>query len=227
MSFIILAALLLLALFGPQLWARHILARYSQPREDYPGTGGEFARHLLDQFNLQNVKVEATAQGDHYDPVAKTVRLTEDKLNGKSLTAVAVAAHEVGHAIQDHLGYAPLLWRTRLVSLAQKAEKTGSGVMLVLPVVAAITRSPSVGVVMFFLGLASMAVSVAVHLVTLPVEWDASFSRALPLLQAGKYVSGKDEKAARRILKACALTYFASSLSSLFNVWRWLRLWRR
>ena len=227
MSFIILAILLLLALFGPQLWAKHVLARHSQPREDYPGTGGEFARHLLDQFNLHNVKVEVAPQGDHYDPMAKVVRLTEDKLHGKSLTAVTVAAHEVGHAIQDHLGYAPLLWRTRLVSLAQKAEKMGSGVILVLPVVAAITHSPAAGVVMFFLGLASMAVSVAVHLVTLPVEWDASFGRALPLLQAGRYVSGKDEKAARRILKVCALTYFVSSLASLLNVWRWLRLWRR
>ena len=208
MHFVILGALLLLLIFGPQLWARNILRRYSEPRSDYPGNGGQFARHLLNQFEMNSVKIESTEQGDHYDPVTKTVRLTPDKLGGKSLTAITVAAHEVGHAIQDHLDYAPLKWRSRLVGLAQAAEKTGSGVMMVLPLVALITRSPTAGIVMFLVGLGSMAVSTVVHLVTLPVEWDASFGRAMPLLQAGRYLDRQDEKAARRILQACALTYF-------------------
>jgi Zn-dependent membrane protease YugP len=227
MHFLILAVLLLLVLFGPQWWAASVLRRHSKPRPDYPGSGGEFARHLLSQFQLDSVKVEGTELGDHYDPEARVVRLTPDKLNGKSLTAITVAAHEVGHAIQHHLGYGPLAWRSRLVRLAQTAEKTGSGVLMVLPVVALLTRSPAAGLVTFVVGLGSMAVSTIVHLVTLPVEWDASFGRAMPLLQAGRYLDSQDEKAARRILQACALTYLASSLASLLNVWRWFRLWRR
>lgn len=79
---------------------------------------------------------------------------------------------------------------------------------------------------MFVLGLMSMALSVLVHLVTLPVELDASFNRALPLLRAGQYVDDKDQNAARQVLSAAALTYLAASLSSLLNVWRWMYLWR-
>jgi Zn-dependent membrane protease YugP len=227
MHILIIGALLLMVVFGPQWWAKHILRQHTHSRADFPGTGGQFARHLLDQFQMDSVKIESTEQGDHYDPLAKAVRLTPDILNGKSLTAVTVAAHEVGHAIQDHLGYAPLHWRTRLVRLAQTAEKTGSGVLLVMPFVALLTRSPAAGGVMFLVGLCSMAIGTIVHLVTLPVEWDASFGRALPLMQAGRYLNKSDEQAARRILQACALTYLAASLASLLNVWRWLRLWRR
>ncbi|MFC1750240.1 zinc metallopeptidase [Pseudomonadota bacterium] len=231
MHFLIIIVLFLLLLYGPQLWARTVLARYHQPREDFPGTGGEFARHLLDKFDLHQVRVEVIppemAAGDHYDPVAKAVRLTPDKLDGKTLTAVAVAAHEVGHALQDHFGYEPLVWRTRMVRIAQTAEKTGSGVMFVLPIVAAVTRSPGASALMFFVGIATLGVSTLVHAITLPVEWDASFGRAMPLLKKGEYLSERDLRAAKRILRACALTYLAASMASLLNVWRWLRLWRR
>lgn len=227
MHLVILGGLLLALLFGPQLWAQWILKRHSKARPDYPGTGGEFARHLLNKAGLGQVKIEESQEGDHYDPSSRTVRLSLDKLEGKSLTAITVAAHEVGHAIQHQQGYAPLAWRSRLISIAQRAEKTGSGVMFVLPFVAAITRSPTAGIAMFVVGLASMAVATIVHLVTLPVEWDASFGRAMPLLKEGRFVEGRDERAAKRILQACALTYFAASLASLLNVWRWLRMWRR
>ena len=205
-----------------------MLRRYSAPHFDYPGTGGELARHLLDKFELHEVNVErAATQGDHYDPQAKAVRLTPDKLDGRSLTAVVAAAHEVGHALQDHLGYEPLQWRNRLVVMAQRAERVGAGIMMVLPLVALITRSPVAGGVTFLVGLVSISSMAIVHLVTLPVELDASFNRALPLLRAGRFIAVEDERDARRILQACALTYLASSLAGLLNVWRWLRLWRK
>lgn len=227
MHFLVLGLIVVAVLFGPQLWARAVLSRYSRPRRDFPGSGGQLARHLLDRLDMGAVKVETTEMGDHYDPMAKVVRLSPQNFDGKSLTAVVVAAHEVGHALQDRLGYAPLQWRTRLVKLAQVAEKTGSGVMMVMPLVAMAMRSPSVGAAMFAVGLLTMAGAVLVHLVTLPVEWDASFKRALPLLNKGKYLNVDDQKAARKILRACALTYAAASLASLLNIWRWLRLWRR
>ena len=227
MLFLALGLLLVLLLFGPQAWARWILARHSRQREDIPGTGGELARHLLDQLNLHEVVVEVTEQGDHYDPIAKAVRLTPANLNGKSLTAVAVAAHEVGHAIQDYSGYGPLHWRGRLVGVARQAERFGAGVMMVMPIVAAITRSPVAGGAVFVAGGLGMGGLVIVHLITLPVEFDASYGRALPLLKAGRYVNEKDEKAVRSILRACAMTYAAASLAGLLSFWRWFRLLRR
>jgi Zn-dependent membrane protease YugP len=165
--------------------------------------------------------------GDHYDPETKTVRLTLDKFNGKSLTAVTVAAHEVGHAIQDHIGYQPLMERTRLVRVARGAEKLGGVVMMGIPIAVALAQTPVAGVVVLVAGMATMGIATLVHLVTLPVEWDASFRRALPVLQQGNYLSPEDEQGARRILTAAALTYVAASLASLLNLWRWIAFLRR
>lgn len=226
MPYLILIALFLALLFGPALWARAVLAAHSRHREDYPGTGGELARHLLDRHGLQAVAVEATDQGDHYDPRAKAVRLSKAHLEGKSLTAVAVAAHEVGHALQDHQGYAPLRARTRLVSLAQGAEKLGALLLMGVPLIAVITKLPHSGLLLLAAGLLSFGTAVAVHLVTLPVEFDASFRRALPILAEG-YIAPEEQAAARRILTACALTYVAGSLASVLNLWRWIAILRR
>jgi hypothetical protein len=227
MPFLILLLLLLAIIFVPQFWAKRVLTKYSKHREDFPGTGGEFAQHLLDELNMSNVKVEVTETGDHYDPRDKTVRLSQANWEGQSLTAIATAAHEVGHAIQDHTGYQPLQARTRLVVIAQVAEKIGAGLMVMIPVITIIARIPAAGVLMFLGGVASLGASVVVHLMTLPVEWDASFKRALPILAKGEYLSNKDQRAARKILTACALTYVASSLASLLNLWRWIAILRR
>ncbi len=229
MRIALLVLILLLIVFGPQIWTKRVFARYATQRDDYPGTGGELARHLLDQFDMKHIKVEQTDTfpGDHYDPQTKTVRLTPDKLNGKSLTAVTVAAHEVGHAIQDYTGYQPLVERTRLVRLAQGAEKVGAVMMLGVPIVVGLTRAPAAGMLVLVAGVLTMGISTLVHLVTLPVEWDASFRRALPVLQEGQYLSHGDMTGARKILTAAALTYVAASLASLLNLWRWIALLRR
>ncbi len=227
MRIVLLLIVLGLVIFGPQLWTRRVFAQYSEPRPDYPGTGGELARHLLDRFDMQNVKVDVTDKGDHYDPETKSVRLMSDHFNGKSLTAVTIAAHEVGHAIQDHLGYQPLAERTRLVRVAQGAQKVGVVLMMGIPLATSLARTPAAGLVVFAAGMATMGIATLVHLVTLPVEWDASFRRALPVLQRGDYLSPEDMHGARRILTAAALTYVAASLASLLNLWRWISFLRR
>ena len=152
--------------------------------------------------------------------------MTKPHLEGKSLTAVVVAAHEVGHALQHAGGYKPLLLRTRLASVGHHIERLGSMTMVALPILTAITHTPAVAVLMFIAGIATLATPVIIHLITLPVEWHASFQRAMPILESG-YLNEKQLKAAKRILTACALTYVASSLASLLNLWRWLRLLRR
>jgi len=224
---ILLLILVGLVIFGPQLWTRRVFAKHSTPRPDYPGTGGELARHLLNRFDLQHIKVEPTEKGDHYDPLSKAVRLTPAIFDGKSLTAITVAAHEVGHAIQDHQGYQPLAERTKLVKVAQGAEKVGAVLMMGIPIAAAVARSPVASVVVMLAGMATMGISTLVHLVTLPVEWDASFRRALPVLRQGQYLAPDDERGARSILTAAALTYVAASLASLLNLWRWIAFLRR
>ncbi len=224
MIFIIIIAVAIL--FGPHLWARYVLNRYN--REEYfSGSGLDLARLVAERLNLAEVAVEMTDTGDHYDPETKTIRLTQGICGRKTLTAVVVAAHEIGHAVQDQSGYRPLKTRTRLIGAARKIERFGAIIMVAVPVLAGITRAPSVGFLMLVGGLATLGIPVLVHLLTLPTEFDASFKRALPILISGSYIPQEDIPAARKILVACALTYVANSLIGLLNVWRWIRILRR
>ena len=228
MSILLVILFLVVLIFGPQWWAQYTFRRYAGVLPRIPGTGGELARHLLDQFGMPDVAVEKTEQGgDHYDPEGRTVRLSPDNYDHNSLTAVAVAAHEVGHAIQHQRNEPKFTLRHRLVKVAQTTQQLGAGAMFLLPVVVAITRAPSAGLIMVAIGLGSMASATLVHLVTLPVELDASFGKALPILKAGDYVQPGDESAVRRVLRAAALTYVASSLASLLNLARWFAFLRR
>lgn len=227
MTFIVFALLILALVFGPGLWVRRVMARYSEPADRYGGTGADLARHLLDVNGLSSVGVEATREGDHYDPESKTVRLAEDKFGSRSLTAITVAAHEVGHAIQDSQGYRPLRYRTRMVRVARHAEKIGAAVLMVSPFLGALTRVPSLGILMFLGGLLTLGTSVVVHCLTLPTEFDASFGRALPMLDAQRILKRPDRPHARRLLTAAAFTYVAASLMSLLNVARWIAILRR
>ena len=222
---IVLAVVLALAVL-PQIWVKKVIARHSGERLDFPGTGGEFARHILDEMKLTHVKVEPTDLGDHYDPDAKAVRLTPQHLNGRSLSAVVIAAHEAGHAMQDATGFPPLQARTRLAKQAIRAEKVGAVVMLAAPIVLALAKAPHLLVIEVFVGVMIFALSILLHAVTLPVEFDASFHRALPVLKAGRYLDDKDMPAAREILRAAALTYVAAAAMSVLDVARWIRVLR-
>ncbi|MCC5858543.1 MAG: zinc metallopeptidase [Ectothiorhodospiraceae bacterium] len=222
---ILIILLLVVLAVAPGLWVRRVMARYHRPENRYPGTGGELAEHLLRRLELDHVRVEESTAGDHYDPLERAVRLSPRNFRGRSLTAVTVAAHEVGHAVQDAFGYAPLHWRLRLVKLSRYAQILGAGLLIAMPVIVAVTRAPAAGGILMVAVLLSMGSAVLVHLITLPTELDASFRRALPLLEAG-YLKPGDEPHARRILLAAALTYVAAALMGLFSVWAWLRLLR-
>lgn len=226
MPFLIGLLLLLALLYGPQLWVRAVMARYARERDDFPGTGGQLATHLIERFGLAEVTVEATEAGDHYDPERRVVALSPGNHGGRSLTAVAVAAHEVGHALQHHSGYRPLWLRHRLVRAAGAVQRVGSLLVMASPLLLLASRSPAGLVVPLGAGLVSVATGALVHLVTLPVELDASFRRALPILNSD-YLGPADRPRARRVLAAAALTYVAASLAGLLNLWYWLRLLRR
>ena len=213
----------------PGIWVKQVLEKYSEPADRYrkEGSGADLARHLLNRFELSDVKVEETDKGDHYDPITKVVRLSANNFSGYSLTAITVAAHEVGHALQHSRGEALFNTRQNLVKIAIKGERAGRIMLMMAPLVLLVARLPQLSVLMLLLAVASMALGTLVHLVTLPVELDASYGKALPILEEGNYLQAGDLPHARRILKAAALTYVAGSLASLLNLGRWIAVLRR
>ena len=215
--------LIVLALiFGPSLWVKMVMSKYSSEKPEMPGTGGELAKHLIERFSLDDVKVEVTELGDHYDPTEKKVRLLREHYESKSLTAIAIAAHEVGHAIQDQQGDKRLATRTKMVPVVNQIARWSVVIISLSPVIGIITRHPMPFSLLLFLGLSGFIARMMIHAVTLPIEFDASFSKALPLLRAGKYVSRSNEKAVSRILSAAALTYVSAALADILNLGRWI-----
>ena len=214
----------LLLVFMPTLWVRWVMQRYSADLPDLPGTGGELAQHLIERLGLEGVGVETSDIGDHYDPGNRVVRLSEGNWSGKSLTAVAVAAHEVGHAVQHHQNDARLNARTKLIPIVTVLGQLSVGVLTVVPIIGLLTRHPAPTLLIAGIGLSGLLFRMLLHLVTLPTEWDASFGKALPVLTEGKYISPEQEKVVRRVLGAAALTYFAAALADAFNLFRWASL---
>lgn len=223
MPFLIIGFVFLFILTSlPNWWTQRILKKHSKPHPDIPGTGGEFAEHLIKKYKL-NITLEETPTGDHYDPIDKVVRISSQNFNTNSLTAITTVAHEIGHAIQDKENYEPLKQRTALIERSQWMQKFSGFALMITPILIPIFHTPMIALITFTAGFMAMGVPVIIHLSTLPVEFDASYKRALPLLKEGKYLSHKDQKHAKKILWACAMTYAAASLSSLVNLWKWLR----
>lgn len=224
MPLVVLGIIVLLALvFAPGRWVRHVIKRHGVERPDLPGTGGEFARHLLDEAKLPDVKVEITDKGDHYDPQDRVVRLEPQHYSRRSVAAVAIAAHEVSHAIQHARGEPAFMRRVDMVGKLIWIDRLATVVLILAPVVFIVLHSPALVVLQVLAGIALLATHVVVHAVTLPVEFDASFGKALPVLEGRRYLSAQDLPAARSVLRAAAYTYVAAALATLLNVARWLR----
>lgn len=218
--------LLLALVFGPTLWIKWVLDRHGRERPDFPGTGGELARHLLDEADLQAVTVETTDAGDHYDPESRAVRLLPQHHDGRSVAAVAIAAHEVSHAVQHARGEKPFLARLMLAKNVIWIDRLATIVLLLAPVVFMVLHIPALFMLQIFGGILLLGIHVVIHLVTLPVEFDASFGKALPVLARGQYLPPDDIPAARHVLTAAAWTYVAAALATLLNVLRWFRVFR-
>ena len=216
------ALIVIAVIFGPSLWVKFVMGRYSTEKPEMPGTGGELAKHLIKRFSLKDVEVETTELGDHYDPIEKKVRLSREHYESKSLTAVAIAAHEVGHAIQDHQGDRRLATRTKMVPIVNLLARWSVVIISLSPVIGIITRHPMPFSLLLFLGLSGFIARMMVHAVTLPIEFDASFSKALPILREGNYVSQSNEKAVSHVLRAAALTYVSAALADILNLSRWI-----
>lgn len=224
----LLALILVILIYLPSFWVRRVMLAYGKEDASIPGTGGELARHLIERFQLNGIKVEETgAFKDHFDPAEQAVRLGPDNFNGKSLTAIAVAAHEVGHAIQFHRNEKIFELRKKYLPTAQALSRAGIAIMWAFPVIGIVLRSPfAVGAVIITSLLLQLAGAMA-YLIILPEEWDASFNKALPILIDGEYVEPRQLGPVKRILRAAALTYFAAALANVINIGRWFMILRR
>ncbi len=226
MIVLFLAIALIGAITLPSWWVKHTFKKYSKIRDDIPGSGSQFAEHLINKLALDPIKIEeidTNELADHYDPKAKVVRLSRDNFNNHSLAAMVIAAHEVGHAIQDAQNH-PWMRRRELLIHASKAIEIIAPIALTIsPILLAVSKSPALSLLVLVIGALSIGLTSLIHLITLPVELDASFNKALPILEQGHYLKQEDLKAAHSILKAAAFTYVAQSLLNLINAGYWLR----
>ena len=206
-----------LSLFLPSIWVSYVLKKNNEILPDMPFTGKELGLKLLKENKLENVLIEPINKVDHYNPLEKKVRISEDRLHKKSITSIAVVAHEIGHAIQDKENYKPLLLRQKLIEKTIIFQRVGSFLLIIgLPSIFAITKSPFITFLAAILIMGCLSTNVVIHLITLPVEFDASFKRALPILQ--KYVPNKNMRQCRSVLRAAAFTYLAQSIVSIFRL---------
>ena len=220
-----LALVVIVAVFGPSYWVRAVVRRYGKERPEMPGTGGELAKHLIKKIGLEGVGVETTGpNGDHYSPMERMVRLSPAVHDGKSLSAIAIAAHEVGHAIQHHRGDTRLALRTRIAPTVERLGRLSILALSVAPILGVLTRHPIPMSALIAFGMIGLLGRVLLHMVTLPTEFDASFGKALPILESGRYVPEEELPAIRRILRAAALTYVAAALAEVLNLTRWLAI---
>jgi Zn-dependent membrane protease YugP len=183
-----------------------------------PLTGAQAARRILDSQGLQNVPVEMVDGhlADHYDPSTKVVRLSRDVYTVNSMAAVGIAAHEVGHAIQDAHRYSPLVIRNLAVPAANIGGSLGSIILMVGLSMMLYAAAP-LGKVVFLVGIVLFGATVVFQLVNLPVEFDAS-SRAKTLLLENGIVSGPDLPYVSKVLNAAALTYVAATLQAVLTL---------
>ncbi|MGV3465797.1 MAG: zinc metallopeptidase [Heyndrickxia sp.] len=196
-----------------QLRVKSTMGKYSKMESTAGMTGAQVARKILDENGLYDVKV-LEHQGflsDHYNPMSKTVHLSSDNYHGYSVAGAAVAAHEVGHAIQDKESYAALRFRHALVPIANIGSNA-SWIFLMIGLFAHLSN-------MLLLGIILMGLGVLFQLVTLPVEFNAS-SRAMNQMVGLGIINNIEERQARKVLNAAALTYVAAAAVAVIELLR-------
>ena len=212
--FLVLVGLVLC--LGASALVNSTMRKYSKVRNMRGLTGAEAARNILNREGLYNVQIEClnSDDGDHYDPRTDTVRLSYNNFNGTSVTAVSVAAHECGHAIQHQQGYVPLTLRSAIVPVANIGSTLAWPLILI-----GLFFTSNTGTFLIDLGILCFSFAVLFQLVTLPVEFNASH-RALRILGEQGILSDSELPYTRKVLKAAALTYVASAAASILQLLR-------
>lgn len=189
-------------------------ARYSQIGTQRGVTGADIARRMMRDEQIHNVELECIPgeMTDHYDPTKKVVRLSQDVFYGSSIAALGIAAHEVGHVIQDARGYAPMKLRGAIYPMASIGSKLAFPLIIAGFIFSQVPFLLTAGIWLF-------AASVVFTVVTLPVEFDAS-RRAMVALAQGGVMTDEEQRGARAVLTAAALTYVAAAAVAVMELIR-------
>ena len=160
-----------IALFLPSLWVNYILKKYNKILPEMPFTGRELGKKILEEEKITNVSINPIQQLDHYNPKEKKIHIATDKLDKKSITSIAVVAHEIGHAIQDKEKYKPLILRQSLIEKTMIFQRIGSFLLIIgLPSIFAFTKSPFITLIAAIIIMGCLSTNVLIHLITLPEE---------------------------------------------------------
>ena len=202
--------------FVPMLWLRYIFYKHDKIMRDMPFDGRQFGEMILKEAGIKDVEIVITPSFDHYDVKQKTVCVLESRLTRRSLTSLTIVCHEIGHAIQHHEGYKPLDYRTKTIEIVGWCGKIIGGVSLIaIPFLLATS-----GVSFLKLGAtliaAMIAIGLIIHIMTIGVELDASFNRAMPIIK--EKIPSDYHDACRSVLLAAALTYVAGVATNLLSM---------
>lgn len=211
--YLIYFAIIIIIPLWAQFRVKGTYKKYSKVASSSRMTGAEVARKILDDNGLYNVGVEETRGylSDHYDPRSKVVRLSSGNFSGHSVAAAAIAAHEVGHAIQDAKDYAFLRFRHALVPVANIGSNF-SWILIMIGIFADLSG-------MLLLGILFMAAAVVFQVITLPVEFNAS-SRAMDQVVSAGIIRNDEERETKKVLNAAALTYVAAAAVAVLELLR-------
>jgi Zn-dependent membrane protease YugP len=219
-SYMVVMLVGMVLVFVPQMWVKNTVAKYLEVRTSRGASGREMAAVILREHGLSDVQIEMTEGelSDHYDPTSKTVRLSPEIYHGSSVSSVAIAAHECGHAIQHAKGYVPVIIRSSMVPAVNIGSNMGPLlIMIAFGLGAASHAAPQFAWLLAWVGVLLYGAAVAFHFVTLPVELDAS-GRALKVLETQHYLSSDEMSGAKKVLTAAAFTYVAAALYALIQL---------
>ena len=214
-TYLIYFAFLLIVPLWAQSRVKSAYKKYSKVASSSGMPGAEVARKILHDNGIHDVRVEETRGHltDHYDPRSKTIRLSSHNYHGNSIAGAAIAAHEVGHAIQDNQDYAFLRFRHSLVPVAS----IGSNMSFFLIFAGLIFGASN----LILVGIIFMAAAVLFQLVTLPVEFDAS-NRAMDQVVSLGIINNNEERETKKVLNAAALTYVAAAAVAVAELVRFI-----
>ena len=200
----------------PVIWINYVFKKNDGILPNMPFNGIEFGNQLIKELELKDVCLEKTLIGDHYDLDQRKVKVGEDRLRKKSLTSISIICHEIGHAIQHAENYTPLITRTKLVKNTLWINKIAFAVIYIgLPIIFATGYLPLIKVCILLI-LLSLFIGVVIHLVTLEVELDASFNKAMPIIK--KKIPAVYHDSCRSILRAAAFTYVVGVFKNLISL---------
>ena len=216
---ILLPLFIIFLIYFPYFYVRYIYQNYNKPLELMPFNGKEFADKILNDQGLKEVQIEPqkVSLQNFYNPENKSIGIEDDLLNKKSLTALSIIAHEVGHAIQHKENYKPLIQRHNLLEKTVVFRTIGSSIVtLGVGPIFAFTHSFSLTLIATVVALLFFCIEIFINLFTLNCEYDASFNRAMPILKEN--VPDEYIEQCKKVLNAAALTYVANSIIRVLSL---------